>query len=83
MSLADDLFEDAQQKSKPTPCKTGVWVAGLPERDREAFETFLGAGGPISNLWRLAVKNGCASAETRFRAHCRRRCSCYGAEIAA
>ncbi|MFE7745390.1 hypothetical protein [Nocardia sp. NPDC057455] len=84
MSLADDLIEDAQLKNRPAPCKTGVWISSLPERDREAFAAYLAHGGPVSDLWRAAVKNGCPAAETRFRVHCRKRCTCYlEAEIAA
>ena len=82
MSLADDVQE--YQEQDPDPCGTGVWFGGLPERDKNAFETFLAAGGATSVLWRMARKNGCPTAETSFRRHCRQRCSCYTeAEIAA
>lgn len=75
MSLADDV----QALDRPTLrlCKTGVWYAGLPERDQDAFTGFLARGGATTDLHRIAIANGCTAAETRFRAHCRKRCSCY------
>ncbi len=82
MSLADDVQEYGEQN--PDPCGTGVWFASLPQRDRDAFDAFLANGGPVAHLHQMARKNGCPTAQTSFRQHCRRLCGCYtGVENAA
>ncbi|MGW5519126.1 hypothetical protein [Nocardia africana] len=84
MSLADDVQAKQQETRKPTPCKTGVWFAGLDERDLAAAKSFLADGGAVSDLCRMAGRNGCEAAETQFRKHIKRTCSCYkGMEMAA
>lgn len=83
MSLADDMREAERQANSKQPCKTGVWLESLDDRDRAAITDFLAAGKPVSHLHGLAVRNGCPSAETRFRQHFRKRCSCYRLENAA
>jgi hypothetical protein len=84
MSFADDVEAYEQQPAPVKYCKTGQWVNDLDTRDREAFKRALSRGGPVSDLHRIAINNGCTAAETRFRAHCRRRCSCYiNMEVAA
>ncbi|WP_238840664.1 hypothetical protein [Prescottella equi] len=75
MSLADDLRNTPTKRA--IPCKTGLWFAEQSEEDRQAALDFLDDGNPASVLHRHAVRNGCTAAETTFRAHCRRRCSCY------
>lgn len=76
MSLADDVQARLQARRKPNPCKTGIWLTSLAERDRAAFTAFLDDGGPVSHLHRMALKNGCEAAETQFRKHCAKTCSC-------
>ena len=84
MSLADDVHAAQQDSRKPIPCKTGIFFAALDERDQTAARDFLMAGGPVSDLWRMCVRNGCEAAETQFRRHCRGSCSCSrGLESAA
>ncbi len=83
MSLADDLQTHYEQQTVAKQCGTGVWFASQSERDANAFAEFLARGGAVSHLHQLAVKNGCPIAETQFRRHCRKRCSCYRLENAA
>lgn len=84
MSLAEDLDSIRNQKRGPVLCITGAWIAGLGERDREAFRLFLADKGQITVLHRMATKNGCEASETQFRRHCRQVCTCYaGMEVAA
>jgi hypothetical protein len=77
MSLADDVQANRLEGRKPNPCKTGIWISELDERDRDAFRAFLEEGGQVAILHRMAVRNGLTAAETQFRRHCRERCSCY------
>ncbi len=77
MSFADDVSDHERQSRKPNPCKTGIWITGLNDRDRDAFRDFLARGGSAADLHKLAIKNGCEAGETQFRRHCRERCSCY------
>lgn len=84
MSLAEDLDGIRHRKRGPVPCTTGVWLSGLDDRDRAAFQAFVASGGQLRTLHHTAVRNGCDASETQFRVHCRRRCTCYqGAEVAA
>ncbi|WP_306365319.1 hypothetical protein [Nocardia sp. CC227C] len=79
MSLAEDLIHAEQDDNAARPCKTALWLQTLSSEDRAAFDAYVGAGKPIAILHRAAIRNGCPAAETRFRLHCRHRCSCYGA----
>ncbi|MFE5290346.1 hypothetical protein ACFRAQ_35805 [Nocardia sp. NPDC056611] len=83
MSLADDLHEAEQAAIRKQPCKTGVWLESLDDRDRDAIRAFLAAGKPVSHLHGIAVRNGCGAAETRFRSHFRKRCACFDLEHVA
>ena len=76
MSLADDV-QQFEATPKHNPCKTGVWLAGLDPRDSDAFADFLKRGGTTADLHKIAIKNGCDAAETQFRRHCNRTCSCF------
>ncbi len=84
MSLADELDSIRQRKRGPVACTTGVWLAGLDERDRAAFERYVAEGGQLRTLHHTAVRNNCDASETQFRVHCKKRCTCYiGLEVAA
>lgn len=77
LSFADDVHEATTAPTPPKLCKTGVWLESISDRDRAAFAAYVADNRPITTLHQIAVQNGCTAAETRFRSHCRQRCSCY------
>jgi hypothetical protein len=77
MSLADDVQELRHNARRAAPCKTGIWLAGLDERDRHAFMDYVADRKPLAALWKMALKNDCEAGLTQFKAHCNQACSCH------
>ncbi|NKS58908.1 hypothetical protein GS504_15750 [Rhodococcus hoagii] len=70
---------DAVEKQLATAglCKTGRWLADLPETERQTFDDWFAAGRPGETMRQMCIQEGLDASRSSFNEHIRRVCSCH------